>query len=335
MATGIGSAALSPYSASSVNTNVAFSHQLAALVDQCDIVVVFGPIDPAEHLHRMPLSRRFRSSNRVGACASLMEGLVGPTPDQPFMTPAHHRGSAFHLSGPRMAARHEKRWSLRLARLRNRRTQTPSASADTPTDTHVIRLTQDRRAGLTKDVQRLYSVGRRRSCSTISIQLPPTPPAGSEPVNEICGPRGAPQHFGHRATVPPFSFINASTPPRCASAARATFRAPAGRSHVADPQPASHSTCTNVAVEGCDARPEAEAAHRSILHGAKSGPIDARTSRVRRRQGARKTSGPAQTPCGQGRDRTGDLPLFRRTLVPTELPGPEGTGHVVNRRASP
>jgi hypothetical protein len=41
-------------------------------------------------------------------------------------------------------------------------------------DTHVIRLTQDRRAGLTKDVQRLYSVGRRRSCSTISIQLPST-----------------------------------------------------------------------------------------------------------------------------------------------------------------
>src|SRR5262249_44063682 len=25
---------------------------------------------------------------------------------------------------------------------------------------------------------------------------------------------------------------------------------------------------------------------------------------------------------GQGRGRTGDLPLFRRTLVPTELPGP-------------
>ena len=29
---------------------------------------------------------------------------------------------------------------------------------------------------------------------------------------------------------------------------------------------------------------------------------------------------------GQGRDRTGDLPLFRRTLVPTELPGPKTTG---------
>jgi hypothetical protein len=27
---------------------------------------------------------------------------------------------------------------------------------------------------------------------------------------------------------------------------------------------------------------------------------------------------------GQGRDRTGDLPLFRRTLVPTELPGQVG-----------
>ena len=25
--------------------------------------------------------------------------------------------------------------------------------------------------------------------------------------------------------------------------------------------------------------------------------------------------------CGQGRGRTADLPLFRRTLVPTELPG--------------
>ncbi len=25
--------------------------------------------------------------------------------------------------------------------------------------------------------------------------------------------------------------------------------------------------------------------------------------------------------CGQGRDRTADLPLFRRTLIPTELPG--------------
>jgi integrase len=27
--------------------------------------------------------------------------------------------------------------------------------------------------------------------------------------------------------------------------------------------------------------------------------------------------------CGQGQGRTADLPLFRRTLVPTELPDPE------------
>ncbi len=33
-----------------------------------------------------------------------------------------------------------------------------------------------------------------------------------------------------------------------------------------------------------------------------------------------------RTRCGQGRDRTGDLPLFRRTLVPTELPGHKTTG---------
>jgi len=29
-----------------------------------------------------------------------MEGLHGPTPDQPFMTPAHRRGPGLHISGP-------------------------------------------------------------------------------------------------------------------------------------------------------------------------------------------------------------------------------------------
>ena len=33
----------------------------------------------------------------------------------------------------------------------------------------------------------------------------------------------------------------------------------------------------------------------------------------------------------QGRDRTGDLPLFRRTLVPTELPGRTATEPNANR----
>lgn len=32
----------------------------------------------------------------------------------------------------------------------------------------------------------------------------------------------------------------------------------------------------------------------------------------------------SQGSSGQGRGRTADLPLFRRTLVPTELPGREG-----------
>src|SRR3954468_3293395 len=49
--------------------------------------------------------------------------------------------------------------------------------------------------------------------------------------------------------------------------------------------------------------------YSSVLHDHKSRP------RLRRRRNT----------CGQGRDRTGDLPLFRRTLVPTELPGPDGT----------
>lgn len=36
---------------------------------------------------------------------------------------------------------------------------------------------------------------------------------------------------------------------------------------------------------------------------------------------------------GQGRDRTGDLPLFRRTLVPTELPGrTAGPNYLLPRR---
>jgi hypothetical protein len=40
--------------------------------------------------------------------------------------------------------------------------------------------------------------------------------------------------------------------------------------------------------------------------------------------------------CGQGRGRTADLPLFRRTLVPTELPGPGTTaGATLTFNATP
>jgi len=38
---------------------------------------------------------------------------------------------------------------------------------------------------------------------------------------------------------------------------------------------------------------------------------------------------------GQGRDRTGDLPLFRRTLVPTELPGRDGTEFLASPYGDP
>jgi hypothetical protein len=48
---------------------------------------------------------------------------------------------------------------------------------------------------------------------------------------------------------------------------------------------------------------------------------------------ARKPPATRRVRGGQGRDRTGDLPLFRRTLVPTELPGREGTGHLADRDA--
>lgn len=39
-----------------------------------------------------------------------------------------------------------------------------------------------------------------------------------------------------------------------------------------------------------------------------------------------------ETNGGQGRDRTGDLPLFRRTLVPTELPGRTAPEPNANRK---
>jgi hypothetical protein len=34
-------------------------------------------------------------TNRVGACTALMEGLGGPTPDQPLMAAANRRVSVF------------------------------------------------------------------------------------------------------------------------------------------------------------------------------------------------------------------------------------------------
>ena len=78
-----------------------------------------------------------RSPNRVGARAALMEGLSGPTPDQPFMTPAHRRGLGLHISGRRPRVVKEMvscGWLDPLIV-----DPTPSTSADTPTP-HVHRL---------------------------------------------------------------------------------------------------------------------------------------------------------------------------------------------------
>ena len=49
-------------------------------------------------------------------------------------------------------------------------------------------------------------------------------------------------------------------------------------------------------------------------------PTSGRTRGPQHRQ--RDEAGAWENEGGQGRGRTGDLPLFRRTLVPTELPGP-------------
>jgi hypothetical protein len=51
------------------------------------------------------------------------------------------------------------------------------------------------------------------------------------------------------------------------------------------------------------------------------GPIVKADSKMRGSTTAQKWQLNCTNPGGQGRDRTGDLPLFRRTLIPTELPG--------------
>ena len=80
-------------------TDAAFGHELTVLVDQGDVVVVSCPIDPAELQRNAPLSL-IGYRTELGARAALMEGLHGPTPDQPFMTSAHRRGPGLHSSGP-------------------------------------------------------------------------------------------------------------------------------------------------------------------------------------------------------------------------------------------
>jgi hypothetical protein len=108
MATGMRSVAVSPCSASSSS-----SARKPPASHRRDI---WPPACPARRPGRrrggfLPnRSRRTPSRNaplsligyrtELGARAALMEGLHGPTPDQPFMTPAHRRGLGLHISGP-------------------------------------------------------------------------------------------------------------------------------------------------------------------------------------------------------------------------------------------
>ena len=60
-------------------------------------------------------------------------------------------------------------------------------------------------------------------------------------------------------------------------------------------------------------------AHLQEMRNIAQGPVGLRIHKIPPAEAPRRSCW--WDSCGQGRDRTGDLPLFRRTLVPTELPG--------------
>jgi hypothetical protein len=115
---------------SGVVSDASLRDQLATIVDHRDVVVILCPVDPTECVQsEAPFSCSM--TNRVGACAALMEGLDGPTPDQPFMTPANRRFSVFRsaVRWPRVVRRDR---FLRLARPTKRDQVAPSHPVDTP-----------------------------------------------------------------------------------------------------------------------------------------------------------------------------------------------------------
>jgi hypothetical protein len=86
--------------------DAALGNQLPMVIDQADVVVALRPINPAEHRQRSAslLLDQPRSEPAQGTRAALMEGLDGPTPDQPFMAPTRRRGLGLRLSGHRRAS---------------------------------------------------------------------------------------------------------------------------------------------------------------------------------------------------------------------------------------
>jgi hypothetical protein len=84
-------------------------------------------------------------------------------------------------------------------------------------------------------------------------------------------------------------------------------------------KPSTHRSPTPREAKRSEGDHESERPRRSDIRGSGGRPPDGRTSELVcafRRQG-----NPELVFGGQGRGRTADLPLFRRSLVPTELPG--------------
>jgi len=100
--------------------------------------VLFGPINPTEHLHS-PTSLVGWQPNQVGARAALMEGICGPTPDQPFMTPANPKDLGLHLSGPNGRALSKRSALAAGSTHKSSDRPTPAASKTRRTTTYIRR----------------------------------------------------------------------------------------------------------------------------------------------------------------------------------------------------
>ncbi len=74
--------------ASRVVIHSGLDQQLAGLVDHCHVMVPLRPVNPAERVQAMPPRVQVPcGQSHGGARSSLIEGLSGPTSDQPSATP--------------------------------------------------------------------------------------------------------------------------------------------------------------------------------------------------------------------------------------------------------
>ena len=75
--------------------DAAVNQQLALVVNQCDVMMVFLPVDPAVDAHESPLPRVIPDVQPGETDDALMEGLCGPTPDWSFVASARPTGLRF------------------------------------------------------------------------------------------------------------------------------------------------------------------------------------------------------------------------------------------------